>query len=242
MDRDPLMSKLAELIAEIRIAMLTTTTADGALWSRPITTQQAKFDGKLWFFTKLDSSKVEEIRRHRRVGLSYARPDLNSYASISGTAELISDQQKAQDLWDKSYEKWFPLGPSDPSLVLIRVTVERAEYWHAPSSVFSLEAGFTVLAPERRDNPDFHAKIARLSEYGPVITTSALCSSCGMYHTTSFHRGFPTLCGSGDTPREAAENLIQRLTDEANLPQDILHRDSVERAIADVRGFLEKSS
>ena len=126
MDRDSSIRKLAELIGEIRIAMLTTTTEDGSFRSRPMTTQRAKFDGKLWFFTKRESAKVEEVRRHRRVSLSYAKPEGNSYVSISGAAELISDQKKAQELWDSRYEEWFPQGPSDQSLILIRVTAEQA--------------------------------------------------------------------------------------------------------------------
>jgi len=241
-DRDAATRKLAELIGEIRIAMLTTTTDDGSLHSRPMTTQQAEFDGKLWFFTKRESAKVEEVKRHRRVSLSYARPGDNCYVSISGTAELISDQKKAEELWDPSYERWFPRGPIDPSLILIRVTIERAEYWHAPSPAELLEAGFVVLAPERRDDPEFHSKIAIVSECGPVITTNDLCSSCGMYHAKSYHRAFTNLSGSGETPREAAEDLIRRLTNEKDTQSDRWRREIVERAIADVRAFLQNSS
>ena len=153
MDRDSSIRKLAELIGEIRIAMLTTTTEDGSFRSRPMTTQRAKFDGKLWFFTKRESAKADEMRRHRRVSLSYAKPEDNSYVSISGTAELISDQKKAQELWDPSYEQWFPQGPSDPSLILIRVTVEQAEYWHAPSSVFTYGGGIRRAGPRAAGQP-----------------------------------------------------------------------------------------
>jgi general stress protein 26 len=241
MDRDSSIRKLAELIGEIRIAMLTTTTEDGSIRSRPMTTQLAKVDGELWFFTKRESPKADEIRRHRRVSLSYAKPEDNSYVSISGTAELITDQKKAQELWDPSYEQWFPQGASDPSLILIRVTVEQAEYWHAPSSAFTLQAGFVVLAPERRANPEFHAKIAMLSEYGPVITTRAPCSSCGMFHTALYHRAFPHLCGQGETPQERAEDLIRRLAHEKEIYADTAHCESVDRAVAEVQTFLEKS-
>ena len=241
-DRDSAIRKLGELIGEIRIGMLTTTTEDGSLRSRPMTTQLAKFDGKLWFFTKRDSPKADEMRLHRRVSLSYAKPEDNSYISISGTAELITDPKKAHELWDPSYEQWFPQGTSDPSLILIRVTVEQAEYWHAPSSVFTLQAGFVVLAPERRDNPEFHSKIAKLSEFGPVIVTKDVCSSCGMYHARTYHRAFPNLSGSGDSPREAAEELIRRLTNEKDTQTDHSRRENIERAIAEVEAYLAQSS
>ena len=111
LDRDSAIRKLGELIGGIRIGMFTTTTEDGSLRSRPMTTQLAKFDGKLWFFTKRDSAKVDELRRHQSVSLGYAKPEDNIYVSLSGMAELISDHKKAADLWDSSYNTWFPGGP-----------------------------------------------------------------------------------------------------------------------------------
>jgi hypothetical protein len=52
----------------------------------------------------------------------------------------------------------------------------------------------------------------------------------------------PNLCGSGDTPREAAEDLIRRMTNEKDFHGDTWHGESVEQAIAEVRTFLEKSA
>lgn len=158
-ERQQAIQKLAELIGKIRIAMLTTTTADGRLWSRPITTQHARFDGDLWFLSKRESYKVQEVRAHPQVSLSYVHPEDNTYVCISGTAKVLSDAKKAEELWDPSYLPWFPGGPEDPSLVLIRVSVERAEYWDAPALTWPFEAGFVSLAPEHTDNPEVHARI-----------------------------------------------------------------------------------
>jgi general stress protein 26 len=234
---DAAIKKLAELIGEIRIAMLTTTTSNGSLRSRPMLTQGKKFDGKLWFFSRRESRKIEDLTRQPRVSLSYTGPEGNTYVSVSGTAELISDPTKAEELWDRRYEQWFPDGPRDRSLTLIQVTVEQAEYWHA-SAVSRFDAGFVVLAPERRDNPDYHAKVAMLSEYGPVIATNAPCGSCGMVHPTVYHRAFANLCGQGETRLEAAEDLIRRLTNERDVQVDAWPRESVERAIAEIQTWL----
>ncbi len=163
-EREQAIRKLAELIGQIRIAMLTTVTEEGALWSRPITTQRARFDGDLWLLTKLESPKARKVRQHRQVSLSFVRPEQNVYVSVSGTAELVSDPKKAEELWDPSYQCWFPGGPSDPHLALIRVSVERAEYWDAPALTWPFVAGFVVLAPEQRDNPEFHARIIRKND------------------------------------------------------------------------------
>src|SRR5437588_1317514 len=72
---DPQMQKLADLIGEASIAMLTTEDSDGTLRSRPLATLQMDSTGKLWFFTGLSSGKVGEIDQHRKVNLSYVNLD-----------------------------------------------------------------------------------------------------------------------------------------------------------------------
>jgi general stress protein 26 len=163
-ERATAIGKLSRLIGEIRIAMLTTITAEGRLRSRPITTQKARFDGDLWFLTRLGSAKVREVRQHQQVNLSFASPKDNAYVSITGTAEVVDDAQKAAELWDPSYQSWFPGGPNDPELAVIRVNVERAEYWEAPAHTWPLEAGFVVLAPDQQDSIDRHAVVVLTKE------------------------------------------------------------------------------
>jgi general stress protein 26 len=157
--RDEAISTLAEMIGQIRIAMLTTVPDDGGLRSRPITTHGARFDGDLWFLTHVGSAKVEELHRDRRVGLTYVRLADNVYISLSGTAHVVIDPRKAAELWEASYASWFPGGPDDPELALIRVRVEHAEYWAAPALTWPLSAGFVVMAPEHREDPRLHARI-----------------------------------------------------------------------------------
>ena len=35
-------------------------------------------------------------------------------------------------MWNPVVEAWFPDGPDDPDLVLLKVDAESAEYWKAP--------------------------------------------------------------------------------------------------------------
>ncbi len=132
------LQKLAELIAEIRFAMLTTAEPDGTLRSRPLSTLQMDAQGQLWFFTGQSSPKAGELEQHHQVNLSYARPDKQDYVSVSGTAELIHDRDKMRELWTPWIKPWFPDGLDDPDLVLLKVTVEQAEYWDAPGNTIKL--------------------------------------------------------------------------------------------------------
>jgi general stress protein 26 len=136
------VEKIRDLIKGISFAMLTTVDEDGSLRSRPMQTQETEFNGELWFFTSASSAKVDEVQSDRRVNVSYSDPDDNRYVSLSGTATLVRDREKIKELWKPILKAWFPDGLEDPDLALLRVKVEKAEYWDSPSSKMVQLAGF----------------------------------------------------------------------------------------------------
>ena len=140
MDSD--VQKLGELLKGIRIAMFTTVDTDGSLHSRPMATMDQDFDGTLWFFTDATSAKVDEVRRDQHVNLSYANPEDQKYVSVSGRAMLVRDKAKMKELWSPIHKAWFPKGLDDPNIALLRVEVEKAEYWDSPSSAVVRMFGF----------------------------------------------------------------------------------------------------
>lgn len=126
--------KLRELIEGISVAMLTTVDAEGQLRSRPLATLQVDGDNELWFFTASQSPKADEIAHDSRVNLSYANEDDHTYVSVSGNAEIVRDPMLIHRLWKPVHKAWFPEGPDDPNLVLLKVTALKAEYWDSPGS------------------------------------------------------------------------------------------------------------
>lgn len=139
--REESIKKLGKLIEDIDFAMLTTLDS-GVLRSRPMSTQKFEFDGDLWFFTSDKTHKIEEIEKDSRVNVSYAKPGDNVYVSVSGTGKLVKDKEKIEELWNPILKAWFPDGLDDPSLALLKVSVEEAEYWDSPSSTLVQIAGF----------------------------------------------------------------------------------------------------
>jgi general stress protein 26 len=133
--RAELIAKLAELIKEIDFAMLTTVDEnDGTLRSRPMSTQKEPFDGDLWFFTEASAPKVDDVQREQQVNLAYADPKSQRYVSMSGTAQLVRDLEKKKQLWEPTHKIYFPNGPEDPNVALLKVTVSKAEYWESGSN------------------------------------------------------------------------------------------------------------
>ena len=133
--------KLGELIQDVKVAMMT-TVHDGELHSRPMATLRRPFDGTLWFFTSATSGKVSEALKDHRVHLSYANPDDNTYVSVTGTANVTRDRQEVEKLWNPLMKAWFPKGVEDPDLAIMKVDVERAEYWDSPASAVVTLIGF----------------------------------------------------------------------------------------------------
>jgi general stress protein 26 len=133
-ERSEAYAKVNDLIKGIKFAMLTTVGPDGHLRSRPMDTQQIEFDGDLWFFTEADAPKVADIARNNKVNVSYANPEKQRYVSVQGHAILIRDQAKNKELWSPEHKIWFPNGPEDPNLGLIKVQVEEIEYWDSASN------------------------------------------------------------------------------------------------------------
>ncbi|HVE56672.1 MAG TPA: pyridoxamine 5'-phosphate oxidase family protein [Pyrinomonadaceae bacterium] len=157
--RQESIEKLKGLIEDIDFAMLT-THANGKLRSRPMSTQEFEFDGDLWFFTSDQTHKVEEIEKDNEVNVAYSKPEDNVYISVSGTASIVKDRDKIEELWNPILKAWFPKGLDDPSLCLLKVSVEEAEYWDSPSSTLVQIAGFVkaLVTGQSADGGD-HGKV-----------------------------------------------------------------------------------
>jgi len=137
------LEKLRELVKDIDFCMLTTVDEGGDLHSRPMSSNgDIDEDGDLWFFTSASSHKVSEIEKLPKVNVSFADPDNQRYVSVSGTAQLVRDREKIDELWRPEFKIWFPEGKEDPEVALLRVNLEKAEYWDSPSSTIGYALSF----------------------------------------------------------------------------------------------------
>lgn len=132
------LRKLREIVKAVDICMLTTVDERGDLHSRPMSNnQEVEFDGDLWFFTYGSSHKVEEIGREPKVNASFADVDAQQYVSLTGLAQVVRDRTKIEELWRPHLRAWFPEGVETPDIALLKVSVERAEYWDGSQSIFA---------------------------------------------------------------------------------------------------------
>lgn len=127
--------ELRDKIKHIRVAMLTVHGSKGSLRSMPMITVQTDCEGYVWFFTNLESEKVEEIKRDPSVNVSYTDQAAQVYVSISGRAEIVEDRGRIEEYWKPSMQEWFPEGLESSDLALLKIEMLQAEYWNGKNMV-----------------------------------------------------------------------------------------------------------
>ncbi len=147
-------AELKEMLEDIRIAMFVTQAADGQSRAHPMTLQTYDAATKtLWFLCKDTSDCAQDLQRDPRFLATFSNTGKNDYVSVIGQAKLERNPEKATELWNVMNEAWFPEGPQDPSLRLIRAEMGSAEVWDGPSSVLTMGLQITrsLLGGDRPD-------------------------------------------------------------------------------------------
>lgn len=147
LNEDEMRIKVREMIKDIQVAIMVTTTPEGRLHGRPMRAQKPGVEDKtLWFFTKEDSSKVDEIEGDPRVLLGYSDTKSQDFVSIAGRARIVRDKEMNKKLWTEDLRTWLPEGPEGEGVSLIAVDIEGAEYWDAVASNVAFAFGYAKAA------------------------------------------------------------------------------------------------
>lgn len=133
--RDEALDRIKALLADMDVAMLTTESSDAELRSRPMTLEKRDFDGELYFLASSSMTARKDIAASPRVNVSCADSKGHRYLALSGDAEWLDDRERIRAMWRAWYSAFFPGGPEDPGLGLIRIKVTWAEYWDSPGTM-----------------------------------------------------------------------------------------------------------
>ncbi|MDQ0643762.1 pyridoxamine 5'-phosphate oxidase family protein [Microbacterium murale] len=144
-------AKVAELVKKFRFGMFVTGHADGTLVAHPLTVQEAEFDGDLWFLVSKNSSPIRDLAADSHANVSLSSND--AWVSLSGTARLVEDREKLNELWNPVVEAWFPDGPDDPAVGVLKFSADSAEYWDTPGGKIATAFSFvkSKITGERYD-------------------------------------------------------------------------------------------
>ena len=124
------IAHVAQMLKDIDICLFTTRGEDGELHARPMSNnRQVEWDGDSWFFAPRDGRLVAEIERDPTTVTAYKADEGYTFISLSGRAAIETDPELKKRYWLAELERWFPEGPEDSNVVLIRVDAQHAEWW-----------------------------------------------------------------------------------------------------------------
>lgn len=159
---DKAIAQINSIIADFDVAMLVTQSLQNELRGRPMTVAGHENGAVLYFLTRSDDEKLQELLRNRDVCV--VMQDSGRYISVSGRAHLETNTQLIDKHWSAAARLWFPDGPTDTAITLVVVEPRYAEYWDRTGLnklEFWWEAGKALLQGERAadENLRGHAKV-----------------------------------------------------------------------------------
>lgn len=127
------IARVWDIIEKTRVGMLTTHFS-GGLRARPLEARPDRGAGVIWFVTDVRGTKDDEIGAAHDIGLVFIDEADDAYLSITGRAFVTRDPAQTKTLWKKTDDAWFPGGPDDPNVRLLRIEPITADLWDGVSS------------------------------------------------------------------------------------------------------------
>jgi general stress protein 26 len=89
----------------------------------------------MWFTTNTSSKKMGQLRRNSKVCVYFVDFDKRMGLRLIGTIDILQDPASKQRLWREGFERYYPLGISDPDYSVLRFTAQRGSYYHKLANV-----------------------------------------------------------------------------------------------------------
>jgi general stress protein 26 len=127
------VDRIWDIIESVGVCMLATQRA-GRLRARPMEPRPDRKRRLIFAVTDAHSAKLDEIEARPDIGLIFIDAKAKAYLSIAGRACVTRDIAKVQEIWSPTDEVWWPGGPTDPNVCLLRIEPLTAELWDGPAS------------------------------------------------------------------------------------------------------------
>ncbi|NDJ53274.1 MAG: pyridoxamine 5'-phosphate oxidase family protein [Chloroflexi bacterium] len=114
-------------IKEVDHCMLVTYGSDGLLHSRLMQPYDTEESLDIWFGTRPDSRKVEEIQADNRALVMFYNLKEAAYVSMNGTIEMVDDPELKKQYWHEAWEDYFERGPEGDDYMLLKFVPNRIE-------------------------------------------------------------------------------------------------------------------
>nr|CAA6830099.1 MAG: General stress protein [uncultured Thiotrichaceae bacterium] len=159
-----LLDNINDIIEDFSVAMLTSIDVNNKLSACPMTLVcHEEETGIVYFATSEQAGKVSDIENNPHAALTFQSN--TQFVSLSGMASISNDRELIHKLFKPAWEAWFPEGPGQEDIRLIKFNADQGEYWDM-SGFYGLKflwnAGKAILHDEKiavDDDPESHGKV-----------------------------------------------------------------------------------
>ena len=122
--------KALALVERSGIALVGSNSEDGHPWIKAMLKMETDELTMVWFSTNTSSRRVTQFRNDPRACVYFV--DFSDWMGLmlTGEIEVLNDAESRQRLWRDGYEKYYPLGISDPDYTVLRFSAASANYYH----------------------------------------------------------------------------------------------------------------
>jgi general stress protein 26 len=126
-------ARVWELLEKSGVVMLTTRFAQG-MRARPMEPRPDPNGRAVYFITDVRGLKDDEIKAAPEVCLTLTNHKDKAYLSLTARASVLWDPLLAAKYWKSTDDVWWPGGPEDEHVRVLRLKPLRAELWDGPAS------------------------------------------------------------------------------------------------------------
>ena len=135
MEEEEAIKQALALMSRSQIAMLGTNGDDGYPHVKAMINMEHEDLKTVWFSTNTSSRRTTQLLRDPRACVYFVDFDQWMGLMLVGDVEVLQDAESKQRLWREGFEKYYPLGVTDPDYSVLRFRAHWGNFYHALSNV-----------------------------------------------------------------------------------------------------------
>ena len=135
MQKEEAIREALAIASRSGIAMLGTNGDKGYPNIKAMIKMENEGLNRIWLSTNTSSKRVNQLVRNSKACIYFVDFEQWMGLMLVGEVEVLQDRESRQRLWREGFEKYYPLGVTDPNYSVLRFTAQWGNYYHALSNV-----------------------------------------------------------------------------------------------------------
>lgn len=135
MEKQQAMDEALALANAAQIAMLGTNGDEGYPNIKAMIKMENEGLKTIWFSTNTSSRRIGQLERDSKASVYFVDFEQWMGLMLVGEVAILQDTASKERLWREGYERYYPLGVTDPDYSVLRFTSRWGNYYHVLSNV-----------------------------------------------------------------------------------------------------------